>query len=85
MVSDFPSPAPIAGEPSTAQKPVKKNLPDRSIVFGGPGATFMADHLFDACPELDFIVTSEGELTFLELADALTAKPGQENRDPSRD
>lgn len=43
-----------------------------TIVFGGPAATFMADHLFDACPALDIIIPGEGEITFLELARVLS-------------
>ena len=43
-------------------------LPDITIVFGGPAPTFLADHLLNACPDIDFIVTGEGEITFLELA-----------------
>ncbi len=53
---------------------VKKINPDTVIVFGGPAPTFMPDHLFEACPELDFIVTGEGEITFLELITALDDK-----------
>lgn len=49
----------------------RKIRPDITIVFGGPAPTFLADHLFTACPDIDFIVTGEGEITFLELAEAL--------------
>ncbi len=42
-------------------------LPDIIIIFGGPAPTFLADHLLNACPDIDFIVTGEGEITFLEL------------------
>jgi len=45
----------------------KKILADVTIVFGGPAPTFLADHLFSACPAIDFMVSGEGELTFLEL------------------
>lgn len=48
----------------------KKILPDTPIVFGGPAATFLPDHLLKACPDLDFLVTGEGEFTILELAKA---------------
>ncbi|MCK5837116.1 MAG: radical SAM protein, partial [Desulfobacula sp.] len=33
-----------------------------------PAPTFLADHLLNACPDIDFIVTGEGEITLLELA-----------------
>lgn len=49
----------------------KKINPDVPVVFGGPAATFLSEHLFQACPELDIIIPGEGELSFLELAMAL--------------
>lgn len=55
-------------------KAVKKIKPDITLVFGGPAPTFLADHLLTACPEIDFIVTGEGEITFLELVTALEKK-----------
>nr|WP_320193304.1 radical SAM protein [uncultured Desulfobacter sp.] len=45
-------------------------LPDSLIVFGGPGATFMVDFLFDACPALDVIVKGEGEISTTKLVNA---------------
>ncbi|NDY73008.1 B12-binding domain-containing radical SAM protein [Desulfobacter hydrogenophilus] len=45
-------------------------LPDSLIVFGGPGATFMADFLFGACPALDVIVKGEGEISTTKLVNA---------------
>ncbi len=42
--------------------------PNITVIFGGPGATFLSEHLFSVCPDLDYIVTGEGEFTFLELA-----------------
>ena len=49
----------------------KKIFPKTAIVFGGPAPTFLFDHLFSVCPEIDFIVKGEGEITFLELLTAL--------------
>jgi radical SAM superfamily enzyme YgiQ (UPF0313 family) len=46
-------------------------LPSAIIVFGGPAPTFLFEHLLKACPDIDFIVTGEGEITFLELLNAL--------------
>ncbi|WDP92485.1 MAG: radical SAM protein [Desulfobacter sp.] len=54
----------------------RKALPNALIVFGGPAPTFMADHLFAACPELDLIVRGEGETSFTALA--RTAEAGAE-------
>ncbi|MCP4114795.1 MAG: radical SAM protein [Desulfobacteraceae bacterium] len=47
--------------------------PGITVIFGGPGATFLSEHLFSVCPELDYIVTGEGEFTFLELAEHVAA------------
>lgn len=52
-------------------KAAKKILPDTHIVFGGPCPTFLADHLFKVCPELDTIVKGEGELSFAALVNAI--------------
>jgi len=50
-----------------------KNLVPRTwIMMGGPGATFMADHIMAACAAVDFIVKGEGEITCLALAKTLT-------------
>jgi radical SAM superfamily enzyme YgiQ (UPF0313 family) len=49
----------------------KELLPETSIVFGGPGATFLWRHLMENFPEIDFIIRGEGEQTFLELAENL--------------
>ncbi|MCD4742061.1 MAG: radical SAM protein [Desulfobacteraceae bacterium] len=46
----------------------KKQITDVKIVFGGPCATFLPNHLFKVLPELDYIIAGEGEFTFLELA-----------------
>ncbi|SMC87557.1 Radical SAM superfamily enzyme YgiQ, UPF0313 family [Desulfocicer vacuolatum DSM 3385] len=47
----------------------KKINPHVTVVFGGPGATFLAGHLFSVCPALDYIVKGEGERSFCELVD----------------
>ncbi len=51
----------------------KKINPKVTIVFGGPAATFLYEHLFNICEALDFVVLSEGEYTFLELVNSLNA------------
>ena len=52
-----------------AAKETKKFNKDIKIVFGGPCATFLPEHLFKTLPQLDYIVSGEGEFTFLELAE----------------
>ncbi|MBU1345076.1 MAG: radical SAM protein [Proteobacteria bacterium] len=49
--------------------------PAITIVFGGPAPTFLFDHLFKVCPDIDFMVTGEGEITFLELVTQLETDP----------
>ncbi len=49
----------------------KEILPDAKIVFGGPGATFLYQHLMEHFPEVDYIIRGEGEETFLELAECI--------------
>ncbi len=53
-------------------------LPDTFIVFGGPAPTFLTKYFLTACPDIDFIVIGEGEITFLELVTALEKKPYQD-------
>ena len=49
----------------------RQMLPDALIVFGGPCPTFMADHLFGACPALDVIVKGEGEIATTALTESV--------------
>jgi radical SAM superfamily enzyme YgiQ (UPF0313 family) len=49
---------------------VRKVAPECRVVFGGPGATFLWEHLLRHFPEIDCIVMGEGELTFLDIARA---------------
>jgi radical SAM superfamily enzyme YgiQ (UPF0313 family) len=49
----------------------KALLPDAIVVFGGPAPTFMADHLFTACPDLDIAVRGEAEQTLVQLVRAI--------------
>lgn len=51
----------------------KTLLPEVTVVFGGPAPTFMAPHLFQACPELDVAVRGEGEKSFVQLVQALAS------------
>jgi anaerobic magnesium-protoporphyrin IX monomethyl ester cyclase len=52
----------------------RKIMPHVTIVFGGPAPTFLSEHLFIVCPDIDFIVIGEGEITFLELVNQLENK-----------
>jgi anaerobic magnesium-protoporphyrin IX monomethyl ester cyclase len=54
----------------------KRLDPNVTIVFGGIGATFLWEHFLRHFPEIDFIVRSEGEYTFLSLVRALEQANG---------
>lgn len=45
----------------------KKVDPMVKIVFGGIGATFLWEHFLTHFPEIDFVITGEGEYAFLDL------------------
>jgi len=49
---------------------IKKINKDIKIVLGGPHATIMYKQLLDYFP-IDYIVVGEGDITFLELVDAI--------------
>lgn len=53
---------------------LKRVSPETIIVLGGPEVSFDATALLDTNECIDFIVTGEGEKTFLELLRALQAK-----------
>ncbi len=54
--------------------------PDVKIIFGGPGATFLYEHLLNHFDFIDYIVIGEGEYTVLELLKTL----GSNNKDVSQ-
>ncbi|MCD6223947.1 MAG: B12-binding domain-containing radical SAM protein [Deltaproteobacteria bacterium] len=49
-------------------------LPAVRIVFGGIGATFLWEHLLIHFKEIDFVITGEGEYSFLNLLESLQGK-----------
>ncbi len=49
----------------------KRLLPEAPVIFGGPGATFLWEHLLTHFPEIDAIVMGEGEETLLELVQSV--------------
>jgi len=54
-------------------KVAKKALPNCLTVIGGSHVTFWDDKALQECPQLDFVVRKEGEITFLELMQKLEA------------
>ncbi len=52
----------------------KRILPDVPIIFGGPGATFLWQHLLKNFSEVDFIIYGEGEKSLIELINYLNDK-----------
>lgn len=59
-------------------KLVKSVLPEATVVFGGPSATFLAEFFLQSVPEIDFIVAGEGELTLTQLARAMESGRSEE-------
>ncbi len=55
----------------TLVKQVKRADPHMVTVMGGPHVSFRAQATMEACPELDIIVTGEGEKTLVDLARAV--------------
>ncbi len=49
----------------------KKSMPETKVVFGGVAATYLWNHFLKHYPQVDYVVTGEGEHTLLELVKAL--------------
>ncbi len=52
---------------------VKKINPGTTVIFGGVHASFMYEEVFRTTNAVDYIVRGEGEVTLVELLNALTA------------
>lgn len=50
---------------------IRKELPSCRIILGGPEVSYNQEELLEALPEVDFILSGEGELPFARLCDAL--------------
>jgi anaerobic magnesium-protoporphyrin IX monomethyl ester cyclase len=55
---------------------IKRARPDLKIVAGGEHVTALPEFVLRDCPEIDFIITGEGELAFLELVSSLASEKG---------
>lgn len=55
-------------------KTVKQQLPQTIIVLGGPEVSYNAEEVLNANPEVDYIISGEGELPFARLLNALLNK-----------
>lgn len=64
VTMNFPAAAEI-------MKTVKTHRPQTVTMMGGPHVSFDQDNVFKAYPEVDVIVTGEGELTLKELLPAI--------------
>jgi len=58
-------------------KLVKKHLPNLVIIVGGPQPTAIREKTLSECQEIDYVVLGEGEITIVDLLDAL-----ENNKDP---
>jgi radical SAM superfamily enzyme YgiQ (UPF0313 family) len=50
---------------------IRSNHPDARIVVGGPHFTAMPERTLEECPEIDYGVLGEGEITLTKLLEAL--------------
>lgn len=57
-------------------KIVKSVLPDVTVVYGGAHATFTAEETLNANPDIDYIISGEGEFSFLSLCNRIKYKQG---------
>lgn len=55
----------------------KKILPGAKTVIGGPHASILPQRTMQECPNIDFLVAGEGELTLDELTSVIKDKSGQ--------
>jgi anaerobic magnesium-protoporphyrin IX monomethyl ester cyclase len=53
---------------------LKRAAPDRTIVMGGAHATLLPEETLNSAPEIDFIVRGEGDITIIDLLEALQEK-----------
>ncbi|MCB0368479.1 MAG: B12-binding domain-containing radical SAM protein [Bdellovibrionales bacterium] len=58
---------------------IKQNFPKVKIVVGGEHATALPEYCLRDCPEIDFVITGEGEQAFLALCSQLRKNIGYEN------
>ncbi len=52
-------------------KDVAERLPDATIVLGGYHATLATEQILRSCPFIDYIISGEGEFSFVALLDRL--------------
>ncbi|WP_320046943.1 B12-binding domain-containing radical SAM protein [uncultured Ilyobacter sp.] len=48
-------------------KEIKKIMPDTTVILGGPEVSYLTTEIMNENPEIDFIITGEGEKTTLEF------------------
>jgi tRNA A37 methylthiotransferase MiaB len=65
---------PKAASAFTVASLAKKYNKNCTVILGGPHATLRPDEILKNTKDVDFVVNGEGELTFLELTDALITK-----------
>lgn len=65
---------PTAGHAFDTARLVRSALPDCVIVMGGVHVTARSAESLDECPECDFVIRREGEITLTELIESLKAK-----------
>jgi radical SAM superfamily enzyme YgiQ (UPF0313 family) len=63
---------------SSLCKNYDQNIP---VVMGGPHITLKYEEVIKICPNVDFLIKGEGEITFCELAKAIEEKLRVKNND----
>jgi len=60
---------------------IRTVLPDATIVYGGVNATFTAEAVLRQVSAIDFVITGEGEFSFMALCDKIMKGLGGDFRD----
>lgn len=55
-------------------KCIKRKFPNCKIIIGGPHATALPKRTMQECAQIDYLVYGEGEITFIELLDAIEGR-----------
>ncbi|MDA1000688.1 MAG: radical SAM protein, partial [bacterium] len=63
---------PTAGHSFNTVRMVRQALPDAVIVLGGVHVTSLSVESLEECPEADFVIRREGEITLTELIETLS-------------
>ncbi len=72
-VIGFTAMTPVVQQVYALCRQAKQLHPSLLCVLGGPHANAMAEHCLEECPDLDVVITGNGEVPFAQLVDHLTS------------